>query len=200
MTSSAATPNPRTPEFGPIEPQFLNRHSPRAMSGAPVPREDLMRVMEAARWAPSSGNGQPWRFVMCELGGTGFAIVVANLMGFNQVWAKNAAAFVVVCTETTRVDHEGKVTPRRLAAFDAGAAWMSMALQGKSMGLVLHGMEGFNREVLAPLLKVPEGIDVLAVIAVGLPGVVEDLPADKQAGEVPNQRRPTSESVVFNSF
>jgi len=200
MTSSAATPNPRTPEFGPIEPQFLKRHSPRAMSGAPVPRADLMRVMEAARWAPSSGNGQPWRFVMCERGGTGFDIVLANLQGFNQVWAKNAAAFVVVCTETTRVDSDGKIQPRRTAAFDAGAAWMSMALQGKSMGLVMHGMEGFNHETLPALLKVPENIAVLAVVAIGLPGVVEDLPADKQAGEVPNQRRLTSESVVFNSF
>jgi len=200
MTSSAATPNPRTPDFGPIDPQFLRRHSPRAMSGAPLPRAELMRLMEAARWAPSSGNGQPWRFVLCERGGPGFDVVLANLEGFNTVWAKQAAAFVVVCYETTRVDSKGEVHPRRTGAFDTGAAWMSMALQGKSMGLVMHGMEGFDHDALPPLLKVPEGIAVIAVVAVGLPGDVEDLPKDKQAGEVPNQRRPTSESVVFDTF
>lgn len=190
----------RTAEFGPIEPQFLNRHSPRAMSGAPLPRAELMRLLEAARWSPSSGNGQPWRFVLCEQGGAGFELVLNHLKDFNQVWAKKASAFVVVCTNTTRVDSDGKVLNRRLALFDAGAAWMSMALQGHHMGLVVHAMEGFEHEALKEALKVPEEIDICCVVAVGLPGDPSELPADKQAGEKPNGRRPVLESVVFETF
>ncbi len=199
MTSTAATPIPRTADF-PIDPPFLRRHSPRAMSGAPLPRSELMRVLEAARWAPSSGNGQPWRFVLCERGGAGFDVVVGQLQAFNGVWAKQSSALIVVCADTTRVAADGTVHPRRLGAFDAGAAWMSLALQGSSMGLVVHAMEGFDHVALKGLLKVPADVDVLAVVAVGLPGDVEDLPADKRAGEVPNQRRPIAESVVFDTF
>ncbi len=194
------TPTTRTPDFGPVAPQFLDRHSPRAMSAAPVPRSDLMRLFEAARWAPSSGNSQPWRFVLCERDGAGFAVVLDTLMGFNRVWAVRAAALIVICTATTRVDSHGVVQPMRLSAFDAGAAWMSLALQGHEMGLVVHGMEGFDHVALAGLLKVPAGIDVLAVMAIGLPGEIGDLPADKQPGERPNQRRATADSVVFDTF
>ena len=131
--------------------------------------------------------------------GAGFAVVLDTLMGFNRVWAVRAAALIVICTATTRVDSHGVVQPMRLSAFDAGAAWMSLALQGHEMGLVVHGMEGFDHVALAGLLKVPAGIDVLAV-AIGLPGEIGDLPADKQPGERPNQRRATADSVVFDTF
>lgn len=190
----------RTTDFGPIEPAFLRRHSPRAMSGMRLPRAELMRLFEAARWAPSSGNQQPWRFVLAEAGGAGFTSVLNSLAPFNQPWCARASAFVVICTEKNRTNPDGSVVPRRLGAFDAGAAWMSLALQGHAMGLVVHGMEGFDHVGLASTLNVPADLDVLVVVAIGLPGDPTLLHEKQLAGEQPNGRRPTAESVVFDRF
>ncbi len=190
----------RTTDFGPIEPAFLRRHSPRAMSGTPLPRAELMRLFEAARWAPSSANQQPWRFVLAEVGGAGFKDVLNSLAPFNQPWCARASALIVICTEKNRTNADGSVVPRRLGAFDAGAAWMSLALQGHAMGLVVHGMEGFDQVGLAATLNVPTDLDVLCVVAVGLPGDPTLLHEKQLAGEEPNGRRPTAESVVFNRF
>jgi nitroreductase len=191
---------PRTADHA-IDPMFLRRHSPRAMSGAPLPREELMRLLEAARWAPSSANGQPWRFVVCERGDPSFATIHGLLAAGNQPWTARAAALIVILTDTVRTAADGTKSPSRLAAFDAGAAWMSLALQGAHQGLVVHGMEGFDQVATKVAVGAADHLDVLAVIAVGLPGDPALLTADWQrAGEAPNQRRPIAESVVFGGF
>jgi nitroreductase len=183
-----------------IAPLFLQRHSQRAMSGAPLPRAELMRLFEAARWAPSSGNQQPWRFVLAERDTPSFDAVFSVLAPFNQEWCARAAALVVVCTDTVRVAATGEKAVRRLAAFDAGAAWMSLALQGSAMGLVVRGMEGFDHVRARDVLAAPEGIDVLAVVAVGLPGDPGLLAEKHRAGEQPNAREPAETRVLFGRF
>jgi len=185
-----------------IDRSFLLRRSPRAMSGAPLPREEVLRLLEAARWAPSSGNQQPWRFVVCEQGTEAFSRVHRLLAAGNQPWAARAAAFVVVCTETVRTSAKGERAPRRLAAFDAGAAWMAMALQGQAQGLVVHCMEGFDHVACKAVVGAGDDIDVLVVVAVGLAGdthlLTEQWQRDGDA--TPNQRRPLTESVSFGAL
>ncbi len=170
------------------------------MSGSPLPRAELMRLFEAARWAPSSGNQQPWRFVLAERDTPSFDAVFSLLVPFNQEWCTRAAALVVVCADTVRVTSAGERVPRRLAAFDAGAAWMSLALQGCEMGLVVHAMEGFDHARARDVVAAPDGVDVLAVVAVGLPGETALLPEKHHAGEQPNAREPAASRVVFGRF
>jgi nitroreductase len=185
-----------------IDPLFLLRRSPRAMSGAPLPVEELWRLLEAARWAPSSGNQQPWRFVVAERGTPGFSAIHATLAAGNQPWTARAAAFIVVCAEVVRTTKEGQRVTRRLAAFDAGAAWMSLALQGCQMGLVVHAMEGFDQAACKAAVAAPADVDVLAVVAVGLPGDSSLLHEEwqRKGDDTPNLRFPITERVVFGRF
>ncbi len=124
-----------------IEDLILNRWSPRAMSGESIKHEDFLRLIEAARWAPSSYNGQPWRFIYAYRDSLAWAKLFDLMVPFNQDWAKKAAALVVVVS-ATNFEFNGKTA--RTHSFDAGAAWENIALQGWAMGLVVHGMEGFD--------------------------------------------------------
>jgi nitroreductase len=173
----------RQPDF-PIDALFLRRWSARAMAGTPLAPLELMTLLEAARWAPSSGNGQPWRFVYALPGEAFFAGFLDLLVPGNRVWCERAGALLVVLSRTVR--GEGK--PMRTHSFDAGAAWMSLALQGASLGLVVHAMEGFDYDRAATLVAAPEGHAVEAMVAVGHPGDVGDLPEYLRAREVPSGR------------
>jgi hypothetical protein len=115
----------------PIDPLFLRRWSPRAMAGTPLRPDDLHPLFEAARWAPSSGNGQPWRFVYALRGTPEFAGFLDLLVPGNRIWCERAGALVVILSRTVR--DNGKAV--RTHSFDAGAAWMSLALQGTLQGL-----------------------------------------------------------------
>ena len=183
-----------------IDPLFLRRWSPRAMSGAPVPLEELQRLFEAARWAPSSGNSQPWRFVVARREQPAFERFFALLDEGNQVWCKNAAALLVVCATTQRVAADGSVRPLATHAFDTGSAWMSLALQATQQGLVAHGMEGFDKVKAAEVVNVPDGVTVICMVAIGLPGDPADLPEGKRKIEHPNSRDPIEKHVFDSSF
>lgn len=190
-------PNPgnRTPEH-PIDPLFLNRWSPRALTGEPLPEEDLLRLFEAARWAPSSGNGQPWRFLYARRDTPAWPVFFGLLTPGNQIWAHRAAALVVVVSRATREDN-GK--PAATHSFDTGAAWMSLALQARIMGIVAHGMEGYDKKKAVSALGLPAGHGPEAMIAIGVHGKVEELAEEKRAGETPSQRKPLSE-IVFEGL
>ncbi|HEY4360633.1 MAG TPA: nitroreductase family protein [Bryobacteraceae bacterium] len=179
-----------------IKSHFLERWSPRAMSGEPVSEGDLLRLFEAARWAPSSGNNQPWRFVYGRAGTASFDGFFNLLVEANRAWCVNAGALVVVLSR--KVNDAGK--PARTHSFDTGAAWMSLALQGTAMGLVVHGMQGFDYERARAELGVPEEFAVEAMIAIGHPGKVEDLSEKDQAREKPNTRKPLKELVFEGRF
>ena len=184
--------NSRVPEY-PIEPLFLNRWSPRAMSGAGVFQGELMALFEAARWAPSSSNEQPWRFLYAQRESPSWPLFFDLLDSGNQVWCKNASVLVVVVSHKV-FERNGK--PSRTHDFDAGSAWMSLALQASLKGLVAHGMAGLDYDKARKDLGVPEDYDVEMMTAIGHPAPPETLPDKLQAKEKPNGRKKLSE-IVF---
>jgi nitroreductase len=181
----------------PIDSLFLDRWSPRAMSGEAITEEELFALFEAARWAPSSYNGQPWRILYARRDTHHWPLFFNLLVEFNQGWAKNAAALVVFISKTT-FDHNGQ--PAATHSFDTGAAWENFALQGSRQGLVVHGMQGFDYGKARIALKIPEAFHVEAMAVVGKPGRREDLPSSLQERETPSDRRKLNEIVFEGPF
>ena len=194
------TMNSRTSEY-PVDPQFIGRWSPRAYTGRPIPAEQLMSLFEAARWAPSSSNTQPWRFVYALAGSAAFQAMLATLAESNQAWAKRASALIAVLSATESMpagSHAPKPSPQH--AFDTGAAWMSLALQAERLGWRTHAMGGLDREALRRAIGVPATFAVHCVVAVGEQGEASMLDASQQAREAPNARQPLSAMVAEGHF
>ena len=181
----------------PIDKLFLDRWSPRAMTGAPIPRADLLTLFEAARWAPSSYNNQPWRMLYAlrdtEHWQTFFDLMVEG----NQSWAKNAGALLLFLSKKT-FDYNGK--PSITHSFDAGAAWENLSLQGSLKGYVVHGMQGFDYERARNALNVPDDFQIEAMVAVGFPGSAEVLPEKLRSKEAPSDRRKLEETICEGPF
>lgn len=188
----------RTADY-PIHDLFLRRWSPRAMSGEPMKEADLMRLFEAARWAPSSGNFQPWRFLYARAGTAHFEKFFDLLNERNRKWCVRAGALVVVVSKTT-FEANGVNKPSPTHSFDTGAAWMSLALEASLDGLVAHGMAGFNWDRARTELNVPDDFAVNAMIALGYPGKIEDLSESDRAREQPSLRKPISEFISEGGF
>jgi len=182
---------PRTPSH-PVDPLFPRRWSPRAMDGSALSRQELLTLLEAARWSPSGGNGQPWRFFYALRGTPGFAALLGALVPGNQEWAHAAGALVLLCARVVRDD--GK--PVGSAAFDAGAAWMAFALQGTLSGLAVHAMGGFDRDRARAAAAVPAGQEPQVVVAVGHRGPPEALPEKLRAREQPSDRMRVEEFAI----
>ncbi|MBI5518377.1 MAG: nitroreductase family protein [Deltaproteobacteria bacterium] len=180
----------------PIEAMFLERWSPRAMNGEPLTEGQLQQVFEAARWAPSSGNSQPWRFLYAVQGTPGFEGLFGLLADGNKVWCRRAGALVLVLA-TTR-DARGNALPT--SAFDTGAAWMALALQARALGLVAHGMAGFDAPRARAELQVPEEAQVLCMVALGHPGDPAQLPEKLRDREVPNDRQAVETFIAQGAF
>ena len=181
----------------PIDPLFIDRWSPRAMSGEPISHGELMTLFEAARWAPSAGNTHPWRILYAHRETAQWPVFFDLLVERNQMWCRNASALLVFISRTTN-EQTGK--PLRTHTYDTGAAWENLALQGALRGLVVHGMAGFDYAKAKAALNVPDDFTVEAMAAVGKPGRVEDLPQDFQARESPSTRKPLSELVFEGSY
>ena len=181
----------------PIDNFFLDRWSPRAMTGETIPPDQLMALFEAARWAPSSYNNQPWRILYARRDTEHWPLFF-DLMGeFNQSWTKNAAALIVFISKTT-FDFNGE--PSVTHSFDTGAAWENLALQGWLKGLVVHGMQGFDFERARSMLKIPEGFQVEAMAAVGRPAEPDTLSADLRDKESPSDRRKLEQTICEGPF
>lgn len=181
----------------PVAELFLDRWSPRAMSGEGLSEAELLTLFEAARWAPSSYNNQPWRIMYARRGTPHWQTFFDLLVEGNRVWAKDAAALVLFASKET-LDYNGKPYPTH--SFDTGAAWENLALQGALMGLVVHGMQGFDYERARAALAVPDGFRVEAMAAVGRPGPVERLPEKLRGKETPSDRKPLAETVCEGPF
>jgi nitroreductase len=181
----------------PIDKIFLDRWSPRAMSGEAIAAEDLMALFEAARWAPSSFNNQSWRVLYARRDSEHWPLFLGLLVEGNRIWANKAAALLLFISKTT-FDYNGK--PARTHSFDTGAAWENLALQAMLRGYVAHGMQGFDYDRARTELRVPAEYQVEAMIAVGRPGSKESLPEKLQAVETPNDRRPLTKSVCEGPF
>jgi nitroreductase len=186
----------RRPQYD-IDPLLLHRWSPRAMSGEEISDAELMRLFEAARWAPSSYNGQPWRFIYAKRGTEHWDKLFHLMVDFNKSWAKNAAVLLVVIS---RKNFEENEKPSVTHQFDAGAAWENLALQGQIQGLVTHGMQGFDYEKARRDLSVPDVFDIMAMVAIGKPGPKENLPPELQQREQPSDRKQLSEIIMEGQF
>ncbi len=180
----------------PVDPIFLHRWSPRAMSGEEISEEDLMSLFEAAKWAPSSGNGQPWRFIYARRNTPSWQSLFQLMVEGNQVWAKNASALIVVISRKTFDNGKPSVTH----SYDTGAAWVSIALQGSLKGLVIHGMAGFDYEKARTTLNIPDDYQVEAMAAIGKPGNKDVLPPKLQERETPSDRKKLTEIVFEGMF
>ncbi len=181
----------------PIDKLFLDRWSPRAMSGGAITDGDLRVLFEAARWAPSSYNSQPWRMLYARRDTPQWPLLFDLMVEFNQAWTKNAAALVLFVSRET-FEHNGKPAPTH--SFDCGAAWVSLALQGELKGYVVHGMQGFDYDRAKTALDIPAGYRVEAMAAIGLPAPKETLPPEMQAKEAPSDRRPLAEILCEGKF
>ncbi len=175
---------------------FISRWSPRAMSGEEIDEATLKTLFEAARWSPSANNNQPWRFIYARRNTPHWETFFNLLAEGNQIWAKNAAVLIVVISKTTF--DSGK--PARTHSYDAGAAWVSLALQGSLKNLVVHGMQGFDYDRAKKELQVPDDYSVEAMIAVGRHGKKEDLPDYQQEREFPSSRKSIAEIAMEGIF
>ena len=180
----------------PIDTIFLDRWSPRAMSGEAIPDEELMVLFEAARWAPSSFNNQPWRILYARRDTEHWPLFFDLLVEANRAWAHNAAALLLFVSKTTFDNGKPSVTH----SYDCGAAWENLALQGSLKGYVVHGMQGFDYERAKTALRIPDGFQVEAMVAVGRPGAKESLPEKLREREEPNDRRKLSDTIFEGPF
>jgi nitroreductase len=186
----------RTPDAE-IDPSFVQRWSPRAFSSEPLEPALVHSLFEAARWAPSASNLQPWLFVYADTEES-LAKVRPIVRDGNRRWADRAPLLVFVFARR----HNPKTgEPNRLAVFDTGAAWMSLALQAGKLGLYTHAMGGIHQDRAYEILAVaPEEYESLCAIAIGKRGSRDELPEDLQAREAPNERRPRGEFVHHGAF
>src|SRR5437868_2358194 len=139
-----------------IDPMFLQRWSPRAFSGEAMAPETLMTIFEAARWAPSCFNAQPWRFCYATRESPRWEEFLGFLIPYNQSWAKNAAVLAIAVSSSTIERPNVEPIPSHSHSFDTGAAWMSLALQAMKLGWAAHGMVGFDLERTRAELNVPD--------------------------------------------
>lgn len=184
----------------PVAAQFPARWSPRSFTDRAVSEAEMMSLLEAARWAPSASNHQPWRLVWARRGEAAFDELHACLTGNNPVWTAKAAALVVMASKDTVTNREEVEVANRTAGFDTGAAWMSLALQAQAMGLFAHAMGGFDKEKLAAAVHLPEDHTLHCVVAVGEQGPAESLPEDLAAREKPSLRKPVAEISRHGRF
>jgi nitroreductase len=186
----------RKPKY-PIDELFLDRWSPRAMSGEALTEEELLTLFEAARWAPSSYNNQPWRILYARRDTEHWPLFLDLLVEGNRAWAKDAAALVLFVSKET-FDFNGQPYPTH--SFDTGAAWENIALQATLKGLVTHGMQGFDYERARAELNIPEGFRVEAMAVIGRPGDPATLPEETRKREAPSDRKPLAEIVCEGPF
>ncbi|ULL15640.1 nitroreductase [Paenibacillus sp. H1-7] len=179
----------------PINPLFLNRWSPRSYSSKQVSEQEVYTVLEAAHWAPSSFNDQPWRFIVAQTEEQ-LSVFHDFLSEFNRSWAEKAPVLILVASQKVRDNGD----PNGAHSFDSGTAWGYLALQAKLLGLATHAIGGFDRNKARTSLNVPDDIELHAVITLGYQGDAADLPEALQAREIPNQRKPLNEVVIQGGF
>jgi nitroreductase len=185
----------------PIDPMFLQRWSPRAFNAEPISEHDLLTMLEAGRWAASSYNSQPWRFLWARRDTAHWNKFLDLLVPFNQSWAKNASALIVlVSNPLMRPPGAQADVPSRSHTLDAGTASGYIALQAGRMGWYAHGMVGLDVDRAAVALSVPSGFRVEAAYAIGKLGDKASLPEMLQAREQPSPRLPLSDLAFEGGF
>lgn len=179
----------------PVIEILRRRWSPRSLSDQMVEPEKLLSLFEAARWAPSSFNEQPWYFVLAtKQNPAEHARLLSCLTEKNQQWAR-LAPVLMVSVAKLNFDHGGK--PNRHAFYDTGMAVGNLMTQATALDLFVHQMAGFSAEKVAELYNIPDQFEPVAAIAVGYPGEPEDLPEQFRAQETAPRSRKLIQSFVF---
>jgi len=187
--AGVSLPNGRRSDY-PILPLFLERRSSRAFADDMISPLELATILEAARWAPSSFNEQPWRFIVARRGTTPWLRFSAWLTESNREWAVQAPILILLVAKNTR-------SVRAPHSFDTGAAWAHLALQAAASGLVAHAVAGFDHRRAEQELGIPYGFHAECLVAVGRPGSSEQLPQRLQTREAASQRRALQE-IAFD--
>jgi nitroreductase len=180
-----------------INPLIVNRWSPRSFVSEEISDKELFSLFEAARWAPSSSNSQPWRFIYAKRNSKNWNILFNLLVDFNKQWCADASVLVVI---VSRKNFENNEKPSITHQFDTGAACENLALQAVSQGLITHAMAGFDYAKARKDLTVPDDYDVVAMVAIGKRGPKEKLSPELQVREIPNTRKSLSEIVMEGKF
>lgn len=195
MTNSS-----RTPQY-PVDPQFVQRWSPRAFEPTAIEEETLLGFIEAARWAPSAFNAQPWRFLYARRDDAHWELFLSLISEFNRSWAQHASALVIILSKTTLLRaSSGEEVPFPSHSFDAGAAWAYLALQATNAGWHVHGMAGIDREGIQRELQVPAPFKVELAVAIGKLGDKASLSEQLQARELPSPRLKVEELAVAGPY
>lgn len=191
----------RTPAY-PINPVFTERWSPRAFTDETISEETLLAFLEAAHWAPSAYNIQPWRFIYARRGTPAWPKLLGILNEFNQGWAKSASALVLFISRTTWLPPKAdSAQPVPSHSFDTGAAWGYFALQASMAGWAAHGMTGFDHDAAYKTLGIPADWAVEAVAAVGRRNPdASGLPEGLRSREAPSPRSSIRELSAEGEF
>lgn len=189
---------PAPSEFS-IHELIRNRWSPRSFADKTIPEEVLRSLFEAARWAPSSNNEQPWAYLVAtKEDKVNFDKVLGTLVEFNQGWAKNASVLAIAVVKLVFAKNQA---PNRNAQYDTGAATALLSVEATARGLVVHQMAGFDPENARKTFGIPEGWDAIAAIAIGYRGDPDSLPPKLKDRELaPRTRKPIREFVMSGSW
>ena len=182
----------------PIHPLLAERWSSRAFDSRPLEAAALTALLEAVRWAPSSANEQPWRFVVVARDDPDHAAAVEALNPGNRLWADRAAALIVAAARTTRTRDD---SPNRYAWHDTGLATAQLIFQANALGLVAHPMAGFDATKIRAVVSLPAEVEPVSVIAVGHRAPAETLPEDLRERELaPRSRRALGEAAFRGKY
>lgn len=181
-----------------IHKNIEQRWSPRAFSKKKVEKEKLNSILEAARWAPSAFNEQPWRFIVGQRGKSTYDSILKTLVDWNQLWAGKAPVLILNIAKKTFTHNN---TPNVTFKYDLGQAVGLMILEVVNQGLVSHQMSGFDSVLAANLLKIPDDYQVVSVTAIGYQGNIDDLPEDMAKMESsPRERKDIGSLVFYEEF
>ena len=185
----------------PIDPLIQKRWSGRAfVENQPVSREQIIALLEAARWAPSCWNDQPWRYIVFDRfhNKDAWQKAFECLSEGNQKWVIQAPVLLIAFADT-RFTRNGK--PNRWGQHDTGAASTSLCLQAASMGLMAHQMGGYDRDKVRETFAVPDQFDIMSMIAVGYPANEDQINPDELERELePRERAPLGEHFFDSSW
>ncbi|HET9804772.1 MAG TPA: nitroreductase family protein [Candidatus Acidoferrum sp.] len=183
----------------PVHELIQNRWSPRAFSDKAISPEILRSLFEAARWAPSSNNEQPWAFIVSTKDDSdSYEKALGSLVEFNANWAKKAPVLVIAVAELAFAKNNA---PNRNAFYDVGAASLQLSIEATARGLVVHQMAGFDPETAKEAFNIPQGWEPIAAMAIGYPGDASSLPEPLQTREkAPRTRKPISEFVMSGQW
>lgn len=182
-----------------IHAHLRARRSGRVFDAArPVSDHDLRALLEAARWAPSGGNVQPWRFLVGLKPSRDHDTLLALLMEGNRSWAQHAPLLILTAAQVTRINAEGKQVQNGSALHDAGLANMSIAVEATHRHLMIHMMGGFNKDAARQLLnEIAPGLEPVTVMAVGYAGGLEGVPEELQKRETAPRVRKELDEILL---